>query len=38
LFESKIAKAQLTTIKGAGHMAPLEKTAEFVSEVKGFLG
>jgi pimeloyl-ACP methyl ester carboxylesterase len=38
LFESKMAKAQLTTIKGAGHMVPLEKTAEFVSEVKGFLG
>ncbi|MGE5596337.1 MAG: alpha/beta fold hydrolase [Hyphomicrobiales bacterium] len=38
VFESKIAKAQLHTIKGAGHMLPVEKTDEFVSEVKGFLG
>jgi len=38
LFASKIDKAQLATIKGAGHMLPLEKTAEFVSEVRAFLG
>jgi pimeloyl-ACP methyl ester carboxylesterase len=38
LFESKMAKAQLTTIKGAGHMVPLENTAEFAAEVKAFLG
>ncbi len=38
LFQSKIAKSQLAMIKGAGHMAPLEKTDEFVAEVKAFLG
>ncbi len=38
LFQSKIAKSQLVTIKRAGHMLPIEKTAEYVAEVKGFLG
>ena len=38
LFQSKIAKAQLATIKGAGHMVPLENTPEFANEVKAFLG
>jgi pimeloyl-ACP methyl ester carboxylesterase len=38
LFQSKIAKAQLVTIPGAGHMLPLEKTPEYVAEVKVFLG
>ena len=38
LFQSKIAKSQLVTIAGAGHMLPIEKTDEFVSEVKAFLG
>ena len=38
LFQSKIAKAQLHTVKGAGHMLPLEKMDEYVGEVKAFLG
>lgn len=38
LFQSKIAKSQLATISGAGHMAPLEKSAEWAGEVKAFLG
>jgi pimeloyl-ACP methyl ester carboxylesterase len=38
LFESKIAKAQLVSIKGSGHMLPLENTAEFEKEIVAFLG
>jgi pimeloyl-ACP methyl ester carboxylesterase len=38
LFASKIGKAQLATFKGAGHMLPIEQTAEFVAEVRAFLG
>ena len=38
VFQSKIAKSNLVTIKGAGHMLPIEKTAEYVSEIKAFLG
>jgi pimeloyl-ACP methyl ester carboxylesterase len=38
VFQSKIAKSQLVTLEGAGHMLPLEKTAEYVAEVKAFLG
>ena len=38
VFQSKIANSELHTIKGAGHMAPIEKTAEYVAEVRAFLG
>lgn len=38
LFQSKIAKSQLATIAGAGHMVPLENTPEFEKEVTAFLG
>ncbi|MFN0096406.1 MAG: alpha/beta fold hydrolase [Dehalococcoidia bacterium] len=38
LFHSKIASSQLKVIKGAGHMLPIEKTEEYVAEIKGFLG
>jgi pimeloyl-ACP methyl ester carboxylesterase len=38
LFQSKIAKSELVTIPGAGHMVALENTDEFVREVKNFLG
>jgi pimeloyl-ACP methyl ester carboxylesterase len=38
LFQSKIAKAQVAMIKGAGHMVPLENTPEFEREVTAFLG
>ncbi len=38
VFQSKIANSNLVTIKGAGHMLPIEKTAEYVSEIKAFLG
>jgi len=38
VFQSKIAKSQLHTIKGAGHMVPLEKTPEYVAEIRAFLG
>lgn len=38
LFESKIAKSQLVTIKGAGHMLPLENTEAWAKEIVGFLG
>lgn len=38
LFESKILKSHLVTIKGAGHMLPLENTAAWAKEVTGFLG
>lgn len=38
LFASRIAKAQLVTIPGAGHMLPLEKQDDYVREVTGFLG
>ncbi len=38
LFASKIAKSQLVTIKGAGHMLPLENTEAWAKEIVGFLG
>jgi pimeloyl-ACP methyl ester carboxylesterase len=38
VFQKHVAKSQLVTIKGGGHLLPLEKTAEVVSEVKAFLG
>jgi pimeloyl-ACP methyl ester carboxylesterase len=38
VFQSKIAKANLVTIPGAGHMLPIEKTAEYVAEIRSFLG
>ena len=38
LFQSKIAKAQLATVKGAGHMLPLENTGEWATEIEAFLG
>lgn len=38
LFASKIAKAQLATIPGAGHMVPLENTPAWEQEVVAFLG
>ncbi|MFN0148814.1 MAG: alpha/beta fold hydrolase, partial [Dehalococcoidia bacterium] len=38
VFQKAIAKSNLVTITGAGHMLPIEKTAELVSEVKAFLG
>ena len=38
LFASKIAKSQLVTIPGAGHMLPLENTAAWAKEVTAFLG
>lgn len=38
LFHRKIARSQVATIKGAGHMVSLEKTPEFVAEVRAFLG
>ncbi|MGI8925663.1 MAG: alpha/beta fold hydrolase [Tepidiformaceae bacterium] len=38
IFHSKIANSQLVTIKGAGHMVPLENTPAFAAEVKSFLG
>ncbi|MGH2628707.1 MAG: alpha/beta fold hydrolase [Anaerolineales bacterium] len=38
LFQSKIARSQLATIQGAGHMVPLENTPAFASEVTAFLG
>ena len=38
LFQSKIAKSQLVTVPGAGHMLPLENTATFGKEIVGFLG
>ncbi len=38
LFHSKIATSQLVTIKDAGHMLPLEQTAEYVKEIRAFLG
>jgi len=38
LFQSKIANSQLETIKGAGHMLPLENTPEWAREVQAFLG
>ena len=38
VFQKAIAKSNLVTIAGAGHMLPLEKTGELVSEVKAFLG
>lgn len=38
LFQSKIAKSQLATIKGAGHMLPLENTPAWAAEVEAFLG
>jgi pimeloyl-ACP methyl ester carboxylesterase len=37
-FQSRIAKSQLVTIAGAGHMLPLEKTADYVAELRAFLG
>ncbi|MEX0781071.1 MAG: alpha/beta hydrolase [Dehalococcoidia bacterium] len=38
LFQTKIAKSELVTIPGAGHMAPLENTTAFAAEVRAFLG
>jgi pimeloyl-ACP methyl ester carboxylesterase len=38
LFQSKIAKSQLVTVPGAGHMMPLENTPAFATEVRAFLG
>lgn len=38
VFQSKIAKSQLHVIKGAGHMVPLERTPEYVAEIRAFLG
>ncbi len=38
VFQSHIKNSQVVMFKGAGHAIPLEKTAEFVAEVKGFLG
>jgi pimeloyl-ACP methyl ester carboxylesterase len=38
LFQSKIKNSQLATIKGAGHMVPLENTPEWSREVTSFLG
>jgi pimeloyl-ACP methyl ester carboxylesterase len=38
LFATKIARSQLATIAGAGHMLPIEKPAEYLAEVRAFLG
>jgi pimeloyl-ACP methyl ester carboxylesterase len=38
LFQSKIAKSQLTTVPGAGHMLPLENTEAWTKESVYFLG
>ncbi len=38
LFQSKIAKSELVTIPGAGHMLPLENTAAWAKEIVEFLG
>lgn len=38
LFQSKIAKAQLATVPGAGHMLPLENTEAWAKEIVEFLG
>ncbi len=38
LFASKIKNSQLATIRGSGHMVPLENTPEWAKEVTGFLG
>jgi len=38
VFQKAIAKSQLVIIKGAGHLIPLEKTAEELAEIKAFLG
>lgn len=38
VFARNIANSQLVTIAGAGHMLPLEKTPEYVAEIKAFLG
>jgi pimeloyl-ACP methyl ester carboxylesterase len=38
LFESKIPKAQLVSIPGAGHMLPLENTEAWAKEIVAFLG
>lgn len=38
LFQSKIEKAQLATVPGAGHMLPLENTGAWAKEIVDFLG
>jgi len=38
LFQSKIAKSQLATVPGAGHMLPLENTEAWAKEIVEFLG
>jgi len=38
LFASLIEKSQLETFEGAGHMLPLEKTAEWSKAIEAFLG
>jgi len=38
VFQSKIARAQLVTVPGAGHMLPLENTEAWAKEIVGFLG
>jgi pimeloyl-ACP methyl ester carboxylesterase len=37
-FRSRLARAELATIAGAGHMVQAEKPAEFASAVTSFLG
>ncbi len=37
-FASRIAKSQLTTVPGAGHMLPLENTPAWSKEIVDFLG
>lgn len=38
LFESLIANSHLVTVKGAGHMLPLENTPAWSKEITNFLG
>lgn len=37
-FQRQIKNSQLRIIPGAGHLLPIEKTPEYISEVTGFLG